>query len=95
MFTVVIDALTARITALLLQEQGGGPRQVSYWAWKLNPHERGNTYSAYDLKTLAVCEALKLWRCYLEGYSKFLIVIDHDALRHLRKQSNKRYGKLC
>jgi hypothetical protein len=32
---------------------------MSYSARKLNPNERGNTYSAYDLEVLAVCEAVK------------------------------------
>jgi hypothetical protein len=27
-----------------LQDQGGGLQPVSYWARKLNPTERGNTY---------------------------------------------------
>jgi hypothetical protein len=32
---------------------------TSYSARKLNPVERGNTYFAYDLEALAVCEAVK------------------------------------
>jgi hypothetical protein len=39
------------------QDQRGG--LVSCYARKLNPTERGNTYSAYDLEALAVCEAVK------------------------------------
>jgi hypothetical protein len=49
----------------------------------MNPAERGNTYFAYDLDALAVCEAIKHWRCYLEICSKFLVVTDHDTLRHV------------
>jgi hypothetical protein len=73
----------------MLQDQGG-LQPFSYWARKLNPAERGNTYSAYDLEALAVCEAVKHWRCYLEGCSQFLVVTDHDTLRHLLRQHNKR-----
>jgi hypothetical protein len=77
-----------------MQDQGGGLQSVSYWARKLNPSEGGNTYSAYDLEALAVCEAVKHWRCYLEGRSKFLVVTDHDTMRHiLISQPSKRLNK--
>jgi hypothetical protein len=86
MFTVATDASTVGIVAIMLQDQGGDLQPVSYWARKLTSAERGNTYSAYDLEALAVCEAVKHWRCYLEGCSKFLVVTDHDTLRHLLRQ---------
>jgi hypothetical protein len=35
-----------------------------------------------------ICEAVKHCRCYLEGCFKFLVVIDHDTLRHFLKQQN-------
>jgi hypothetical protein len=57
--------------ATLLQDQGGGLQRVSHqWARKLNLAERGNTYYAYDLEALGVCEAVKHCRCNLEGFSK-------------------------
>jgi hypothetical protein len=59
----------------------------------MNPAERGNTYSAYDLEALAVCEEIKHWRCYLEGCSKFLVVTYNDTLRHLLKQPNNKLNK--
>jgi hypothetical protein len=64
-----------------------------YWARKLNSYERGNTYSAYKLEALTVCEAVKHWRCYLEGCSKFLVITEHDTMRHLLTQPNKRLNK--
>jgi hypothetical protein len=85
-FTVATYASTVGIAAVMLQEQGGGLQPVSYCARKLNPTERGNTYFAYELEALAVCKAVKHWRCYLEGCSKFLVVTDHDTLRHLLMQ---------
>jgi hypothetical protein len=88
-FTVATDASTVGIASVMLQDLGGGLQPVSYWARKLNPVERGNTYSAYDLEALVVCEAVKHWRCYLEGCSEFLVVTDHDTLRHLLRQPNK------
>jgi hypothetical protein len=77
----------------MLQDQGGGLQPVSYMARKLNPSERGNTYSAYDLEALAVCAAVKQWRCYLEGCSKFLVVTDHDTMRHLLRQPKNMMNK--
>jgi hypothetical protein len=81
------------IAPIMLQDQGGGLQPVSYRARKLNPAERGNTYSAYDSEALAVCEAVKHWRCYLEGCSKFLVVADHETVRHLLRQPNNRLNK--
>jgi hypothetical protein len=81
------------IAAVLLQDQGGALQAVSYRARKLNPAERGKTYSAYDLEALAVCEAVKHWGCYLEGCSKFLVVTNHDTLRHVLRQPNNRLNK--
>jgi hypothetical protein len=92
-FTVARDASTVGIAAVLLQDQGGGLQPVSYWARKLNKAERGNTYSAYDLEALAVCEAVKHWRCYLEECSQFLVVTDLDTLRHLPRQPNNMQNK--
>jgi hypothetical protein len=51
----------------MLQDQGGGLQQISYWARKLNYAERGNTYSAYDLEALAVCETVKHGGVTLKG----------------------------
>jgi hypothetical protein len=81
--TVATYASTVGIARVMLQDQGGGLQPLSYWARKLNPAERGSTYYAYDLEALAVYEAVKHWRCYPEVCSKFLVVIDHDTLRHL------------
>jgi hypothetical protein len=92
-FTVATNASTMGIAAVLLQGQGRGLQTISYWARKLNPTERGNTYTAYDLEALTVCEAVKHWRCYLEGCSKFLVETDHDTLRHLLRQPNNMLNK--
>jgi hypothetical protein len=81
------------IAIVILKDQGGGLQPVSYWARKLNNVERGNIYSAYDLEALAVCEAVRHLRCYLEGCSKFLVVRDHDTLRHMLRQPNNMLNK--
>jgi hypothetical protein len=92
--TGAINASTMRIATSMLQDKGGGLQPISYSARKLNPYERGNIYCAYDLDALAVCEVVNHMRCYLEGYSKFLVLIDHDALRHLLIQTNNMLNKL-
>jgi hypothetical protein len=67
MFTVATYALTVGIAIVMLQDQGRGLIQlVSILARKLNLAERGNTYYAYDIEALAVCEAVTHWRGYLE-----------------------------
>jgi hypothetical protein len=48
-FTAITHASTVGIAAVILQDKGGGLQRVYYWARKLNPPERGNTYYAYDL----------------------------------------------
>jgi hypothetical protein len=77
----------------MLQDQGRGLQPVSYLARKLILAERGNTYFAYDLEALAACEAVKHWRCYLERCSKFLVVTDHDTLRHLLWEPDNKLNK--
>jgi hypothetical protein len=93
LYTVATNASKAGIAAIWLQDQGGGLELVSYLARKLNLAERCNTYSAYDLEALAVCEAVKHWKCYLKGCSKFLVVADHNTLRHMPKQPNNMLNK--
>jgi hypothetical protein len=61
-FTVATYASTMGLATTLLQDQGGELQQVSYFARKLNSAERGNTYFAYAVEALAVCEAVKHWR---------------------------------
>jgi hypothetical protein len=48
-FTVATNASAVGASIALLQDNGGGLRQVCYWARKLNKVERGNSYSAYGL----------------------------------------------
>jgi hypothetical protein len=88
MLTEATYASTVGIAIVLLQDQGGRLQSVSCWARMLNLADRGNIYYAYDLEALSVCKAVKHWRCYLEGCSKFLVVMYHDTLRHILMQPN-------
>jgi hypothetical protein len=50
MSIVTTYASTVGIAAIMLQDQGRGLLEpVYYWARKLNPAERSNTYYAYDV----------------------------------------------
>jgi hypothetical protein len=51
MFTVATYASVVGIATIMVQHQGGGLQRVFLWAHRLNLAKRGNTYSAYDLKT--------------------------------------------
>jgi hypothetical protein len=93
MLTVATHASSVGIAAERLQDQGRELQLVVKCARKLNSDGRGNTYSAYDLEALAVCETVKHWRCYLEGCSKFLAVTYHDTLQHQLKQPNNMLNK--
>jgi hypothetical protein len=73
-FIVATYTSTLGIATLRLQDQGGGLQPISYGARKLNRAERGNTSYVYDSEAFAVCEAVKHWRCDLEGCSKFLVI---------------------
>jgi hypothetical protein len=90
--------LTIGVATVMWPNQGGSLQLVSYWTRKVNPIVRGKTYSAYDLEAMAVCEAVKHWRCYLEGCSKFLVVTDHDTppnimLRQPNNGLNERHAR--
>ena len=61
--------------------QGGRP--VAFDSRSLNPAEAN--YHPGELELLAVVQALKTWRCYLEGV-KSIVVTDHNPLVHLQSQ---------
>jgi hypothetical protein len=48
---------------------------VAFWSWKLSGAERN--YSTYDGELLAIVEAFKHWRHYLEG-ARYIIEVITD-----------------
>jgi hypothetical protein len=86
MFTVATNASYVKIANVFMQDQAGRLQSVSFWARKLNNSESGNSYPTYDSKAMAVSEAVKHGRCYLEGSPKFQVVSDNDTLRHMMRQ---------
>ena len=46
-------------------------------------------YKTYNNELLAIIEALKTWRHYLEGYKHvILVLINHNNLRHFMDMKN-------
>lgn len=84
-FTVVTDASTIGIGAVLEQDDGRGPRPVAFESRKLSPAE--SNYPVHELELLAIVHALRHWRHYLDGNTKFTVVTDHNSLRFLQSQA--------
>ena len=80
------DSSGFAISAVLLQDQGNGLQPIEYHARTMLPAEQN--YPVHEQELLAVVEALKHWRCYLEACERFLISTDHDTLKHFMKQQN-------
>ena len=77
-FTIVTDASGYAIGMALHQDQGHGLQPVAFEARKLNKHEQN--YPVQERELLAVVEALRVFRCYVEGCNKVTVVTDHDSL---------------
>uniref|UniRef100_A0A8K9WXI5 Gypsy retrotransposon integrase-like protein 1 n=1 Tax=Oncorhynchus mykiss TaxID=8022 RepID=A0A8K9WXI5_ONCMY len=95
-FIVEVDASEAGVGAVLSQRSGVPPklRPCAFFSSKLSPAERN--YDVGDRELLAVVEALKVWRHWLEGAKHpFLIWTDHRNLEYIRaaKRLNPRQAR--
>ena len=87
-YTLRTDASLYRVAAELLQEGPEGElHPVSFYSRKLTPAERN--YDPRSAELLAIYDALRHWRCYLEG-SKFQLVVqtDHQSLQYFSTQQD-------
>lgn len=80
-FTIQTDASDVGIGAVLTQGDGVEERVVAYMSSKLTAAQR--KYSTTERECLAVLEAIKKFRSYIEG-SKFRVITDHASLLWLR-----------
>ena len=75
--TLTTDASNIAIGAVLEQVINNTSQPIAYFSKKLSPAQ--TKYSTFDRELLAVYEAIKYFRHYLEGY-QFTIFTDHKPL---------------
>ena len=82
-FLLNADASGFAIAAVLSQQQQDGTvRPVAYYSRKMNAAEKN--YGITDKELLAIVEAVRHWRCYLEGNPHpTKILTDHQSLKWL------------
>ncbi|CAI7834527.1 unnamed protein product, partial [Closterium sp. NIES-53] len=77
------DASDQAVGAVLMQDQGKGLQPIAYLSKKLHGAELN--YPIHDKEALAIINAFKTWRCYLEG-RKTTVYTDHCSLKYLKTQ---------
>lgn len=85
-FIVTTDASGGAIGAVLSQDQGKGPQPIAFFSRKLKQSE-GN-YATHDKEMLALIEALKHWRHFLQSGLRHQAYTDHQALKYFATQPN-------
>src|SRR3954447_15755199 len=83
-YYVNVDASGYAIGGWLSQDDGNGHRPVAYFSRKMTAAERN--YPVHEQELLALLDAIKVWRPYLEG-KKFRAYTDHRSLVWLQTQS--------
>ena len=76
-FDLICDASNVGVGAVLLQNR----RPIAFLSRKFNPAEAN--YSTTEQELLGVVEALKQWRCYLEGVP-FVVYTDHNPNTYMQ-----------
>lgn len=84
---VEVDASNFAISGVLLQKDDNGLwHPIAYRSKTINAPERN--YKIYDKEFMAIVQALKDWRYYLEGLPKFTVISDHKNLEYWTKAHN-------
>ena len=84
-FQVHTDASGIGTGRVLSQDHGAGQQPVAYGSQKLSPAERN--YSTHEQEMLAIVQAFKEWRHYLEGSQhKVVVFTDHNSLKYFMTQ---------
>ncbi len=82
-FIVTTDASDFAIGAALSQQFDSGERPIAFYSKKLSSAEVN--YAVHEKELLAVIQALKEWRCFLDG-QHFTVLTDHKSLIYLQSQ---------
>ena len=77
------DASAEAVGAVLQQKVGDTLRPIAFFSRRLDPPQR--SYSAFDRELLAVFEAVRHFRYFLEG-REFHVLTDHKPLIHAMTQ---------
>lgn len=81
--TIETDASDYAIGAILSQLFDGKLKPIAFFSRKLNPAEMN--YEIHDKELLAIVEALKAWRRYVEGTEEPVrIITDHQPLTYFQ-----------
>ena len=86
-FILNTDASGFAIAAVLSQQQqDGSMRPVAYYSKKMNSAQKN--YGVTDKELLAIVEAVRHWRCYLEGNPfPTKVLTDHQGLKWLNSKA--------
>ena len=79
-FVIHTYASDTGIGACLTQTVNGEERVIEFFSRVLNKAQRN--YSVTERECLAVIEAIRKFRCYVEGY-EFHVITDHNSLKWL------------
>jgi hypothetical protein len=84
-FELEVDASGFAMGAVLLQKKEDGKKHpIAYYSKTLSAAEQN--YNVYDLKLLAIVNALDHWRPYLAGSPhKIIIYLDHQNLLYWKE----------
>ena len=86
-FALTTDASDFAVGAILSQDQGKGLQPIAFESRKLQPAQRN--MSTADKEALAVIEALKRFRCYLESSTPFILYTDSSPLTYIKSKADE------
>ena len=80
-----MDASGIAAGGFLMQNQGDGPRPITFMSRALKHTKQ--RYSAYERELAAITYCFIQWRHYLEGYlGGVTVIMHHQLLTHLMEQ---------